>query len=100
MRLQDKVAIVTGSSQGIGRACAVAMAREGAAVVIDGTRADTVQVVVDAIRAAGGRATACPCVIGSKESADLLVDTALREFGGLHILMNNAAITSNARAGR
>ena len=59
MRLQDRRAIVTGSSQGIGRACAVSMAREGAAVVIDGTRSDTVQVVVDAIRAAGGRAPAC-----------------------------------------
>lgn len=54
MRLQDKVAIVTGSSQGIGRPCVVAMAHEGAAVVINGTRADTAQVVVDEIRAAGG----------------------------------------------
>ena len=43
MRLRDKVAIVTGSSQGIGRACAVAMAREGAAIVVNGTPADTVQ---------------------------------------------------------
>ena len=96
MRLKDKVAIITGSSQGIGRACAVAMARDGAAVVINGTRADTVQAVVDEIRAAGGRATACACSVGSKESADLLVDTALKEFGGLHILFNNAAISSNA----
>ena len=96
MRLKNRVAIVTGSSQGIGRACALAMAREGAAVVINGTRPDTVQAAVDEIRSAGGRAAGCACDIGSKASADLLVDTALREFDGLHILMNNAAVSINA----
>jgi len=96
LRLKGKVAIVTGSSQGIGRACAVAMAREGAAVVINGTNPATVKLVVDEVRAAGGQAAACACEVGSKEAANLLVDTALGEFGGLHILMNNAAISLNA----
>lgn len=97
MKLKDKVAIVTGSTRGIGRAVALHFAREGAAVVINGTRPDGVASVVEEIRQAGGKAVGCCGEIGSKDFAQRLVDVALQELGGLHILVNNAAISGTAK---
>lgn len=97
MKLAGKVAIVTGSTRGIGHAVALRFAQEGAAVVINGTRPEAVTAVVEQIRAAGGQATGCPGEIGDKAFAQRLIDTALDAFGGLHILVNNAAISTTAR---
>ncbi len=97
MKLKDKVAVITGSTRGIGHAVALRFAREGAAVVINGTKPDTVAATVDEIRASGGKAAGCTGELGSKEFAHKLVDTALDNFGGLHILVNSAAISGTAK---
>lgn len=97
-RLDGKVAIVTGAGGGLGRAEALLLAREGASVVVNNhVRADhdglpSADVVVDAIVTAGGRAVASHDDVADPDGAARLVDTAVRAFGGLDILLNNAGI--------
>ncbi len=93
MRLQDRVAVVTGAGRGLGEAIAVRLAAEGAAVLINDRDADTAARTVERITAAGGRAAA---LIGSVTDAAFvheLMARALGEFGRLDILVNNAGIT-------
>jgi NAD(P)-dependent dehydrogenase (short-subunit alcohol dehydrogenase family) len=92
-RFTNKVAIVTGSSRGIGRAIAGALAAEGCAVVVNGTKTELVEKAVAEITAAGGRAAACVAKVGTRAAAEQLVERALSAFGGLHILVNNAAVS-------
>ena len=92
MRFKDQVAIVTGSSRGIGRATAELLAAEGAAVVVNGLDASEVEGVVAAIRARGGKAAAAAADIAKADTAEWLVATACREFGRVDILVNNAAV--------
>ncbi|MFC5502472.1 SDR family NAD(P)-dependent oxidoreductase [Lysinimonas soli] len=92
MSLQGKTAIVTGSGSGLGAAYALALAAAGAAVVVNDVSTEAASATVDAIRAAGGRATAVVAPVGSSETAQQLVDTAVAEFGGLDILVTNAGI--------
>jgi glucose 1-dehydrogenase len=91
MRLEGKVAIVTGSATGIGMACAQAMAREGACVTIDyvGNPASA-QSMVDGIKQAGGRALAVEADISKQDQVQHLVDETVRAFGRLDIMHNNA----------
>lgn len=91
MRLVGKVAIITGSATGIGKACAQAMAREGACVTIDylGNPANA-QTVVDDIKQAGGRALAVEADVSQQDHVQHLVDETVREFGRLDIMHNNA----------
>jgi NAD(P)-dependent dehydrogenase (short-subunit alcohol dehydrogenase family) len=96
MKLENKVAIVTGSGRGIGRAVALAFAKEGAAVVVNDIDGEVAEAVVKEIAEAGGKAAACVTGVGSKAAADALVDTALGKFGSLHILVNNAGVTRDA----
>jgi len=94
MRLRDKVAIVTGASRGIGRATALALAAEGARVVVNyNTRADAAEQVVAEIVAAGGQATARQADVGDFAQAEALVKSTIQSDGDLHILVNNAGIT-------
>jgi glucose 1-dehydrogenase len=91
MRLNGKVAIITGSATGIGMACAQAMAREGACVTINyvGSSADA-QGVVDGIKQAGGRALAVEADVSKQDQVQRLIDQTVREFGRLDVMQNNA----------
>jgi NAD(P)-dependent dehydrogenase (short-subunit alcohol dehydrogenase family) len=90
--LRGKVAIVTGSSRGLGLASAKGMAEHGARVVISGRKADACAAAAAEIRATGGEAIAVPCNIGRKEELQNLVDCAITEWGKVDIVMANAAI--------
>ncbi len=92
MLLEGRTAIVTGSSKGIGRAYAHALAREGAGVVVNGTSAADVDGVVAEIRAGGGRATGCVESVATMAGAGRIVQSALDSFGRLDILVNNAGM--------
>lgn len=92
MALTDQIAIVTGAGSGIGRASALALAAEGARVVVADCRADAAEVVRKEIQAKGGQALAAPVDVADPESVGKLVETTLGVFGQVHILMNSAGI--------
>ncbi|HEY0448768.1 glucose 1-dehydrogenase [Actinophytocola sp.] len=87
-----KVALVTGGGSGIGRAAALALAGGGARVLVAGRRAEPLTETVELVRAAGGEAAAAVADISRSEDLATLVGTAVREFGGLHIAVNNAGV--------
>lgn len=86
--LDEKVAVVTGASRGIGRAIAEVFAREGAKVVICGRKQQTLDVVA---RSIGPRVKPVACHVGRAEQIDALVESTTLEFGRIDILVNNAA---------
>lgn len=90
--LRGRVAIVTGSSRGLGLASAKGLAEHGAKVVISSRKADACEAAAADIRAAGGEAIAVPCNIGRKEELQRLVDAAITTWGRVDIAMANAAI--------
>jgi NAD(P)-dependent dehydrogenase (short-subunit alcohol dehydrogenase family) len=99
--LQGKVAVVTGAGGGIGRAHALALAREGARVVVNdlgtdrhggGRGAEMADAVVAEVRAAGGEAVASYDSVATREGADGIVWAATSRFGGIDVLVNNAGI--------
>ncbi|MGV9672999.1 SDR family oxidoreductase [Gordonia sp. NPDC003504] len=92
MDLTGKVAVVTGSGQGLGLAYARELARRGAAVVVNDVSADTAASAVATITADGGRAVAVVAPVGSTETARQLVTTAVGQFGRLDIMVTNAGI--------
>jgi NAD(P)-dependent dehydrogenase (short-subunit alcohol dehydrogenase family) len=87
--LEGKVAVVTGAAAGLGRAEAVALAQAGAGVVL-GDVADSD--VVDEIEQLGGKAVHVRGDVSERDTADTLTRTAIEQFGGLHILVNNAGV--------
>lgn len=92
--LTGKVAVVTGSSRGIGRAIALTLARQGAKVVINYvSNPDAAGEVVNQIRAAGGEACAIQANVSDPEQAKSLIEEALAAYGQIDILVNNAGIT-------
>ena len=92
MRLKDRIAIVTGGGQGIGRGIARLFAQEGAKLVIAARSADKLEQVKGEIEAAGGEALAVPTDVGVREQMEKLFAAARERFGGLDILVNNAGI--------
>ena len=98
MTLMDSVAIVTGASRGIGRAIAIALACEGARVIVAArTRLDlpsitgNIETTAEEIRRHGGRALALKTDVSKEQSVALMVEKALRQWGRIDILVNNAA---------
>ncbi|NEP10621.1 MAG: 3-oxoacyl-[acyl-carrier-protein] reductase [Symploca sp. SIO2C1] len=92
--LKDKVAIVTGASRGIGRAIALALAGEGASVVVNYARSsEAAEQVVAAITEAGGDALALQADVSQEEQVDTLLKSTIEKYGRVDVLVNNAGIT-------
>ncbi|HMG35601.1 MAG TPA: SDR family oxidoreductase [Blastocatellia bacterium] len=94
--LKDRVAIVTGSGRGIGRAAAQLFAAHGARVVVSDIDAEPAQETATAIQKAGGQAVAFAGDVTDRAFPDLLVKTAIEKLGGLDIIVNNAGYTWDA----
>ncbi len=93
MTLSGRVAFVTGASQGIGRACALQLAKTGAAVALSARNHDNLNAVAEEIRAAGGSATCFPLDVSEEEQIRSGIKAAIAHFGKIDILVNNAGIT-------
>ncbi len=95
-RLEGKVAVITGSGQGIGRAIAELFAREGAAVVVNSLHASSATQTAEAIRESGGKVAVCVGDVRNPDDAQRMMDTAAEQFGQLDILVNNAGFPLDA----
>jgi NAD(P)-dependent dehydrogenase (short-subunit alcohol dehydrogenase family) len=89
-RLSGKVAFITGGGTGIGRACALAFAQEGAHVAVAGRRKEPLVKVVGEIAAAGGKSLALPCDVTQRSSVETALAQAEKHFGRLDTIVNNA----------
>src|SRR6202171_684107 len=93
MKLEGRVALVTGASQGIGHACALALAREGASIAVGARNQHKLDELVAQIAAAGGKAAAFVIDVADEEQVKSGIKSALAQFGKIDILVNNAGIT-------
>ncbi|WP_046180936.1 SDR family oxidoreductase [Domibacillus tundrae] len=95
MRLQNKVAVVTGAASGMGKAIAVLYAKEGAKVVVSDINLDAANQTVEEIKSTGGNAIAVMANVAKEEDIQNLIDTSVSTYGTLDILVNNAGIMDN-----
>ena len=93
--LEGKTALVTGASQGIGRACALELAKKGARVALAARNQEKLESVVEEIAALGGHGKAFVLDLASEESIQATAKGAIAHFGSVHILVNNAGITKD-----
>jgi NAD(P)-dependent dehydrogenase (short-subunit alcohol dehydrogenase family) len=93
MRLKNKVAIVTGASKGIGKAIALAYAKEGAAVVVASRSMDLLTAVEKQIKTEGGDAMALPLDVRNPDSVNVMIENTVKKFGRLDVLVNNAGVS-------
>ena len=91
--LEGRVALVTGASQGIGRACAIELAKAGASVALAARNQEKLEAVAEEIRALGGTAAAFRLDVAVEEEIKSVVKGVIAQFGKLDILVNNAGIT-------
>jgi 3-oxoacyl-[acyl-carrier protein] reductase len=97
MKLKDKIAVVTGSSRGVGRAVALGLAKEGAKLVVNYTSNEkAAKEVVGSIQSMGSEAISVKADVARKSDVDKLIGSAVETFGGLDILVNNAGFTRPA----
>lgn len=89
---RDRVVLITGASGGIGRATAMAFARDGARVVLAARNCGKLREAEREITSAGGSAHSVPCDVRDHRSVNALIESAVEKFGALHILINNAGI--------
>ena len=94
--LKNKTIVITGASSGIGEAMAREYAARGARVVLGARSAEKLERLTDEIRRAGGAAAWCAADIVRPEECEALVETAVREFGGIDVLVCNAGISMRA----
>ena len=92
MRLKDKVCVITGAAQGIGEACAMQFANEGAKVVVSDVQIEKGEAVAKAIRNAGGEAIFFACDVSQKSDCVDLIQAAVDAFGSVDVHLSNAAI--------
>ena len=92
-KLEGKVALITGSGRGIGRAIALKLAADGARVVVNDLDTEPAQEVVEAIKAMGGEAVACIGSVSAPDFAERFIGTAVEQYQGLDIIVNNAGYT-------
>lgn len=88
--LEGRIAIITGASSGIGRACAVRFAEEGASIVVCARRLEKLEELKAEIEAKGGKVIAVKCDVSKEEDISAVVDSCINEFGKVDILLNNA----------
>jgi NAD(P)-dependent dehydrogenase (short-subunit alcohol dehydrogenase family) len=93
MKLKDRIAIITGAGTGIGKAMSTLFCREGAAVVLAGVAGTPLTAVASELTKAGGQAIAVSCDVGRANDVEQVVGETVAHFGGLDILINNAAIS-------
>ena len=93
MNLEGRVALVTGASQGIGHACALHLAREGASVAVAARNQQKLDELAAAITASGGKAAAFQMDVADEEQIKVAIKSAIAHFGKVDILVNNAGIT-------
>ncbi|KUG02439.1 3-oxoacyl-acp reductase [hydrocarbon metagenome] len=98
MKLQDKVAVVTGAASGMGRAIAILYAKEGARVIVSDLNLEGAKETVAAIEANNGTATAVLANVAKEEDIQNLIDSAVQTYGTVDILVNNAGIMDNMSA--
>jgi len=92
-QLDGKVAIVTGSGRGIGQQVALRLARDGASVVVNDLDDEPARETIGMIEALGRKAVACNGDVTSADFGQRIVDTAVKQLGGLHVIVNNAGYT-------
>jgi 3-oxoacyl-[acyl-carrier protein] reductase len=92
-KLEGKVALITGSGRGIGRSIALKLAAEGARIVVNDLDAEPAQETVDSVRQAGGTAVACVGNVTAPDFAERFIHTAVSEYQGIDIIINNAGYT-------
>ncbi len=92
MRLQGKVAVITGVGSGIGRAITLLFASEGARIVGGEWNEKTLEEVVKEVRSTGGEITGAKIDVANKSNSESLIDTAIKTYGRLDILVNNAGV--------
>lgn len=96
MRYKDEVVVITGSGRGIGKSVAMKLAENGAKLVINDVDEEVAAEVVKEIHQNGGMAVAAIGSVANPDDANVLVETALSQFGTVHTLINNAAVTRTA----
>lgn len=95
MKLQNKIAVVTGAASGMGKAIAILYAKEGAKVVVADINEDGIEQTVDEIKSGGGVATGAVASIMKESDIESMIDTAVNTYGTLDILVNNAGMMDN-----